>query len=165
MLSLHHARWSTILNLSIRDAAVTCRPGSPSTGQAWVARVLVIEDDAAQRDVFTQLLYYNGFEVEHASDADNGIKLALTTRPDVIVMDLILPGPISGLAATSMFKSSPTIGKTPIICMSAYDIDPGQVERAGGDAFLQKPFAGEVLIRAVRKFTGWERSKGNPARN
>lgn len=122
----------------------------------------MIEDDASQRDVYTQLLYYNGFEVEHASDADNGIKLALSTRPDVIIMDLFLSGHMSGLVATSMFKSSPTIGKTPIICMSAYDIDPAQVKRAGGDAFLQKPFTGEVLVRAVRKFTGWDRADSAP---
>ncbi len=129
-----------------------------------VARVLVIEDDAVQRDVFTQLLYYNGFDVEHAPDAENGIKLALTTRPDVIIMDIMLPGGMSGLEATSMFKSSPTIGNTPIICMSAYDVDAGRVQRAGADHYLQKPFAGETLVKAVRRFTGWDRDS-QPAQN
>ena len=127
-----------------------------------MAKVLVIEDDPHQRDVYTQLLYYNGFDVEHAPDAENGIKLALSFRPDVILMDLRLPGEMDGLDATTLFKSSPTIGKVPIICMSAYDVDSSRVERAGGDGFLQKPFAGEILIRAVRKFTGWNNSEQMP---
>jgi CheY-like chemotaxis protein len=127
-----------------------------------VARILVIEDDAAQRDVFTQLLYYNGFDVEHAPDAENGIKLALSTRPDVIIMDVMLASSgMDGLAATSMFKSSPTIGKIPIICMSAYDVDTRMVRRAGADEFLRKPFAAETLVKAVRRYTGWDRAPEN----
>ena len=121
-----------------------------------MAKVLVIEDDPHQRDAYTQLLYYNGFDVEHAPDAENGIKLALSFRPDVILMDIRLPGEMDGLGATTLFKSSPTIGKVPIICMSAYDVDTTRVKRAGGDGFLQKPFLPEILIRAVRKFTGWD---------
>ena len=67
-----------------------------------MAKVLVIEDDPDQRDAYTQLLYYNGFDVEHAPDAENGIKLALSFRPDVILMDIHLPGSLDGLDATAV---------------------------------------------------------------
>jgi len=117
--------------------------------------VLVIEDDPLQRDIYKSLLYYNGFDVEIAPDAESGLTSAFEQHPDAILVDVVLPR-MNGLDATALFKNSPTTAHVPVICMSAYDIDMHKVKRAGADDFLKKPIAGDALVRSIRRFIGWD---------
>lgn len=129
-----------------------CQALSEATG-VIMARVLVIEDDSQQRDVYATLLYYNGFEVEQADTAEAGIATALEHHPDIILLDIQLPG-MNGLQAANVFKNTPATADIPVICMSAYDIPSRHVARAGADSFLKKPIGGDVLVRAIRKLIG-----------
>ena len=119
-----------------------------------MARVLVIEDNADQREVFSNLLYYNGFEVDQAASAEDGFLISQQRRPDVILTDIRLPG-IDGIEALSRFRQIPQTAEIPIICMSAFEYGHNAVLGAGAADFLRKPFGGDVMVRAIRKLTGW----------
>ena len=140
-----------------RDAAAGQVPEVADRTGGGMSKILVIEDDPSQRDVYTKLLYYNGFDVDFADDAETGLRLAQTIRPDVVLIDVVLPGSVNGLVATSMLKRDPDLTGVRVICMSAYDIDDAAVRNAGADDYLRKPIPGDVLVRAIRHFTGWER--------
>lgn len=122
---------------------------------SYLARVLVIEDNADQREVYSSLLYYNGFDVDQAATAEDGFLIIQQRRPDVILTDIRLPG-IDGIEALSRFHGMPHMAETPVICMSAFDYGQNTVFSAGAVDFLRKPFGGEVMVRAIRKLTGWE---------
>ena len=64
-------------------------------------RVLIVEDDPDQREVYTRLLFYNGFEVLQADTASRGVALARSAHPDAIIMDVVLPD-MDGIAATTV---------------------------------------------------------------
>lgn len=117
-------------------------------------RVLIIEDNALQRDVYTKLLYYNGFDVDFAADAESGVRTAIENPPDAVLVDVILPT-MDGLEAVAILKNNPKTAHVPVIAMSAYDVDMNKVKRSGADDFVTKPLTGDVLVRAIRRFIGW----------
>lgn len=119
-----------------------------------VAKILVVEDDADQREVYSKLLYYNGFDVVSAEDGQAGVAEAIAEHPDAILMDVMLPG-LNGLLATQRITSNPATADIPIICMSAYEVNQNQVRHSGAREFLHKPVSGDTLVRAIRKYIGW----------
>ncbi|HET9439991.1 MAG TPA: response regulator [Longimicrobiales bacterium] len=120
-----------------------------------MARILIVEDDPAQREIYTQLLYYNGFEVITAEDGEHGVRLAFEQRPDAIVMDIMLPV-MSGLTAAALIRANPLTANTPIIFMSAYSMLQEHVSGSGGREFLLKPVRGDRLVLAIRRHIGWD---------
>jgi CheY-like chemotaxis protein len=120
-----------------------------------VVRVLLVEDDPDQREVYEALLYYNGFDVLIAVDGESGLRTAIEERPDAIVIDVMLPG-LSGLTASSLIHNNPDTAHIPIICISAYDVMQEQVLRSGANELLPKPVSGDALVRAIRRYIGWE---------
>jgi DNA-binding response OmpR family regulator len=121
--------------------------------EARVPRILVIEDDPQQREIYTKLLHYNGFDVEFAEDGETGLVAAHAMRPDAILVDLVLPG-MNGLSVVSFLREAADTAQIPIITMSAYDMDAHRVRSAGANEFLRKPVAGDVLVRAIRRYIG-----------
>ncbi|HEY0674042.1 MAG TPA: response regulator, partial [Longimicrobiales bacterium] len=71
-----------------------------------MARILVIEDDPHQRQLYTTLLYYNGFDTDEASSAEAGIAAARQNRPDAVLVDVRLPG-MNGLQLANLLKQTP----------------------------------------------------------
>lgn len=122
-----------------------------------MARVLLIEDNEAQRDLYHDLLYYNGFDVLTAEDAQTGISLATAELPDVIVLDVMLPG-VSGLVAAQRLTRHPTTAHIPIICTSAYDVSPHMIEHSGAKEFLPKPIDPSDLVKAIWRQVGRDHS-------
>ncbi len=120
-----------------------------------MARVLLIEDDPEQREIYRLLLYYNGFEVLTAEDGMVGVSMAQEAKPDVILTDVMLPR-LNGLIAARVIKSNPATSQIPIVCMSAYDVDVNQVVNAGAQELLVKPVSGDKLVRVLRKYVGWD---------
>ena len=121
-----------------------------------MARVLIIEDNEAQRDLYRDLLYYNGYDVLTAEDAQSGLALAESELPDLIVLDVMLPG-VSGLVAAQRLTRHPRTAHIPILCMSAYDVSPAMVEHSGAREFLPKPLDPSDLMKAV-----WRHLNQNP---
>ena len=115
---------------------------------AKMARVLVIEDNPLNLELVRDILTNAGYDVLEAVDGVAGVEIALVEKPDLVLMDLQLPG-MDGLEATRRLRSDPTLRKTAIVALTAHAMR-GEEERAiaaGCDGFITKP------IR-VREFAG-----------
>jgi two-component system cell cycle response regulator DivK len=102
--------------------------------------VLIVEDNEASRDALTRRLQRRHYDVVVAVDGLEAVSMARAVKPDLILMDLGLPG-IDGWDATAQIKSDPATGHIPIIVLSAHAMpnDRHQAIAAGGDDFDTKP--------------------------
>ena len=115
-----------------------------------MARILVIEDNAATMKLTTLALRSVGHTTLCAVDAETGLTLARTGQPDLILMDILLPG-MDGLAATALLKTDPTTAAIPIIALSAMltQNDEKKARAAGCDAYIAKPFNRQELNASI----------------
>ena len=116
------------------------------------ARVLVIEDNAVNLELTVVLLEQAGCEVLTATSADAGLRLAAGERPDLILMDLHLPG-MTGYEATGRLKADPATAAIPVVALTA-DAMRGTDARAiaaGCDGYLTKPLDIEALRETLRR--------------
>jgi two-component system cell cycle response regulator DivK len=120
-----------------------------------MAKVLLVDDDFNEREIYGALLYYNGFDVLLAEDGKAGVEAALTERPDVILIDVMMPG-MNGLVAANALHTNPATARIPIYCMSAYDVALRRVREAGALDLLRKPVSGDTLVRVIRRHVGWD---------
>ncbi len=115
-----------------------------------MARILVIEDNAAAIKLTTLVLQNAGHTVLCAVDAETGLMLARADLPDLILMDMLLPG-MTGLAATALLKSDPATAAIPIIALTAMLMrdDEKKARVAGCDAYIAKPFGRQELNATI----------------
>jgi two-component system, cell cycle response regulator DivK len=115
-----------------------------------MARVLVVEDNAANMKLATLLLQNAGHDVLCAVDAETGLTLARAERPDLILMDLQLPG-MDGLAATAILKRDVATAGIPVIALTALAMkeDRAKSQEAGCDAYIAKPLRYQELYAAI----------------
>ena len=116
-------------------------------------RILVIEDQEDNRKILRDLLTSADFEVIEAVDGEAGIAAAAAQRPDLILMDIQLPG-IDGYEATRRIKADPALSAIPIIVVTSYALsgDPGKARAAGCDAYVSKPFSPRQLLAKIREY-------------
>jgi CheY-like chemotaxis protein len=103
-------------------------------------RILVIEDNSYNLELVTDLLEASGFSVAHARTAEEGLRLARQGAPELILMDLSLPG-MDGLAATKTLKADPATSHLTVIALTAHAMKGDQdiALKAGCDGYLVKP--------------------------
>ncbi len=116
-------------------------------------RILVIEDHEDNRQIMNDTLSAAGFEVIEAVTGDAGVAMAESERPDLILMDIQLPG-IDGYEATRLIKAKPALRHIPIIVVTSYALsgDDVKAKEAGCNAYLAKPFRPRELLAKVREF-------------
>lgn len=112
-------------------------------------RVLVVEDHAPLRAQIVTLLTHAGHEVDEAADGTMGLRLALHSPPDVLVLDLSLPG-LDGLKLCATLRERAP-ARIPVLMLTARDALSDKLDGfdAGADDYLVKPFAGEELLARV----------------
>jgi two-component system, cell cycle response regulator DivK len=105
-----------------------------------MARVLIVEDNPANMTLAIFLLNSAGHEVLDARDAEAGLKLAREEKPDLILMDIQLPG-MDGLAATALLKKDDATRAIPVIALTALAMkgDEERIRAAGCDGYIAKP--------------------------
>lgn len=109
-------------------------------------RILIIEDDADAADVLDAYLKREGYEVQIAGDGISGLELALSWKPDLILLDVMLPGMRGTEVLTSLRRDS----STPVIMVTAMGDVPDKIGalRVGADDYVVKPYnPGEVVAR------------------
>lgn len=113
-------------------------------------RILLVEDNELNRDMLSRRLEKNGFEVLMASDGTEGVELARTQSPDLILMDMRLPD-IDGWEATRQLKTNETTRNIPVIALTAHamDLDRDAALAAGCDDFDTKPVELERLLGKI----------------
>jgi len=118
-----------------------------------MTKVLYVEDYEAQRDIMMQMLELYGYEVDVASDGEEGVKKAQEWHPDVVLMDIRMSGPINGLAAIRQLRNGPDTADIPIIAISAWGTVKHKAEAliAGADDHFTKPVPIDELIAAINR--------------
>ena len=118
-------------------------------------RILVVDDQEDNRRILRDLLTATGFEVIEAKTGEEAVTLAEAETPDLILMDIQLPG-IDGYEATRQIKAKPALSATPLIVVTSYALsgDEAKAFAAGADAYVSKPFSPRALLAKVREFLG-----------
>jgi len=112
-------------------------------------RVLVVDDSTTVVSLLGRMLRQNGYVVLEAFDAEKGIEMALAEKPDLVFLDIVLPG-MSGFAALRQLRRQPSTRDIPVIMMSGNEQATEQfyAQRIGADDFMKKPFSrAEVFMR------------------
>lgn len=128
------------------------RRGKPRLNARGGMRVLVVDDSSTIVVVLRRMLEQNGYVVLEAEDAEKGVAIALSERPDLIFLDIVLPG-MSGFAALRQLRRDLATRQIPIIMMSGNEQATEQfyAQRIGADDFMKKPFSrAEVFARIER---------------
>jgi two-component system cell cycle response regulator DivK len=115
-----------------------------------MARILIIEDNQANMKLTTLLLQRAGHTVLCAVDAESGMALTRAEHPDLILMDVQLPG-MDGLAATALLKQDPATAAIPVIALTALAMkeDEKNALAAGCDAYISKPLRYQELYATI----------------
>jgi CheY-like chemotaxis protein len=118
-------------------------------------KILVIDDNHDNRAVLVDLLVPLGFEVAEAADGAEGLRQAAPFQPDLILLDLIMPG-LGGLDVAQQLRQSATLGQVIIIAVSAsaFGITREQSLAAGCNDFMSKPVEVEVLLDTLQRYLG-----------
>ncbi len=116
-------------------------------------RILVVEDDAPIREVLVTTLRLSGFRVASAEDGTVALDVARSWRPELVLMDLMLPG-ADGWELTAAIRDDPELGNPPVIVLSARvrEVDRQRAFDAGAVHFMPKPCRAGELLQVIRTF-------------
>ena len=116
-------------------------------------KILIIEDNELNMKLVRSLLQLNSIETIEAYDAEKGIELVGTCKPNLILMDIQLPG-IDGLEATRRIISNPDLKGIPIIALTSYAMegDEDQALAAGCTGYITKPIDTKKFVKIINKY-------------
>jgi len=115
-------------------------------------RILVVEDHEENRRIMRDLLTSAGYEMIEAVTGEDGVTMAERERPDLILMDIQLPG-IDGYETTRRIKANPALRAIPIIAVTSYALsgDDVKAREAGCNDYVTKPFSPRALLGKIRE--------------
>jgi CheY-like chemotaxis protein len=117
-----------------------------------MTKVLIVEDNEMNLDMLSRRLTRKGYEIISAMDGVTGLQMASYENPDLILMDMSLPG-MDGWEATSHLKANPDTNKIPVIALTAHAMvgDRDKAINAGCDDYDTKPVEMERLLQKMEK--------------
>lgn len=120
-----------------------------------MATILVVDDSPTQLHVVTQQLQAAGYATLTAEDGEQAMDMARSEQPDLILMDVVMPG-ISGFQATRKLSRDPVTAHIPVVMVTTKDQDTDREWglRQGAKAYLVKPVQGSELLRQVAELLG-----------
>lgn len=125
--------------------------------------ILAVEDNPLNLKLIAAVLQRFGYRVLTAADAETGIRVAQTQMPDLILMDIQLPG-MDGLSAVRHLKGDPDTAQIPIVALSAHAMHDHeeQAANAGCCGYITKPFSTRSLMEDIRRFLTEKPPHGSP---
>lgn len=116
-----------------------------------IKNVLVVDDSATDMHLLTEMLKKNGYAVSTASSGEEGIAKAKKEKPDLILMDIVMPG-MSGFEATRSISRDPDTSTIPVIICSTkgQETDKAWGLRQGAKDYLVKPVSEKILIEKLK---------------
>jgi len=117
-----------------------------------VARVLVVDDKASNRELLRTALEYAGHEVMEASDGEAALESMRQLKPDLLLLDIQMPG-LDGYAVLERVMADPALQGIPVVAVTAYAMagDSERGKKAGFREYITKPVALKQLIAVVSK--------------
>jgi two-component system, cell cycle response regulator DivK len=127
---------------------------SPTKNGALTKTILVVEDNELNMKLFNDLLSAHGYKVLKAFNGSAGLELTRQHHPDLIVMDVQLPGGISGLDVTRSLKEDDEFKAIPVIAVTAFAMkgDDKKILDAGCDAYMPKPISALRFLESIKGF-------------
>jgi two-component system cell cycle response regulator DivK len=124
-------------------------------------RILVVEDNPLNLKLVRDVLTASGYDVVEAHTGEAGVALAADCDPDLVLMDLQLPG-IDGYEALRLIRDDPRVGDVPVVAVTAFAMreDRERTARAGFDGYLSKPISVRDLATQVGDFLDGGRRDG-----
>jgi CheY-like chemotaxis protein len=121
-------------------------------------KILLVEDNEDNRIIYRLTLVHFGYEVIEASDGETGVRLATEIVPDLILMDVSIPG-IDGWEATKMLKADERTARVPIVALTAHALatDRARAQEVGCDGYLAKPVEPRRVIEEIERVLGHPR--------
>ncbi|NLE09709.1 MAG: response regulator [Dehalococcoidales bacterium] len=118
-------------------------------------KILIVEDDPKNMTLFRDVLQVSGYETIEAIDGRQGVHLAATEKPDLILMDIQIPH-IDGLEATRIIKADEATRHIPIVALTAYAMkgDEERILNAGCDGYIAKPITIDTFLEKVAEYLG-----------
>ena len=115
--------------------------------------ILLVEDNPHNRKIFSGMLTHHGFRVREAETGDAALASVAEEPPDLILMDLSIPG-IDGWECTKRLKADPKTERIPIIALTAHAMrgDEERARAAGCDGYLSKPISPKKVVEEVRAY-------------
>jgi CheY-like chemotaxis protein len=115
--------------------------------------VLVVEDNALNMKLVRSLLKIRNYGVLEAVDAETGIQLTRKHRPDLVLMDVQLPG-IDGLKATQIIKGDPALKDIPVVALTSYAMqgDEEKAVKAGCTGYITKPLDTKAFLETIDEY-------------
>jgi two-component system cell cycle response regulator DivK len=119
---------------------------------AMAKRILIVEDQADNRQILRDLLTSAGYDLVEAEDGQAALVAAKTQRPDLILMDIQLPV-MDGYEATRRIKADPDLRLIPIIVVTSYALsgDEDKARAAGCDGYVTKPYSPRQLLAKIKE--------------
>jgi CheY-like chemotaxis protein len=116
-------------------------------------KILVIEDNELNMKLVRSLLQLGDFEVAEAENAEKGIQLARDWQPDLLLMDIQLPG-MDGLEATKKIKKDKSLNGIPIVALTSYAMqgDEEKALAAGCVGYITKPIDTKAFLKTIEKY-------------
>ena len=116
-------------------------------------RILVVEDQEDNRKIVRDLVTASGYELVEAATGEEGLAAAARERPDLILMDIQLPG-IDGYEVTRRIKANPDLRQIPIIAVTSFALsgDDKKAFAAGCDGYVTKPFSPRLLLAKIAEY-------------
>lgn len=120
-----------------------------------MAKILLVEDDEMNRDMLSRRLMKRDYDVVIATDGQQGVDMARSEGPDIVLMDMSLPV-MDGWTATRTLKDDPTTAEIPVIALTAHAMsgDEDKAREAGCDDFDTKPVELKRLLGKIEKLIG-----------
>jgi len=118
-------------------------------------RILVVEDQEDNRRIVRDLLTHHGYEIQEATTGEAAIQAAAVWSPDLILMDIQLPG-MNGYEVTRRVRALPECAAVPIIAVTSYALsgDERKAIDAGCTAYVTKPYSPRALLAKIEEILG-----------
>lgn len=115
-----------------------------------IKRILVVDDSATERHILAEILGKQGFELFFAEDGEKGVAQSKVVKPDLIVMDVVMPG-MNGFQATRAISKDPETQHIPIIICTTKDQETDKIwgMRQGAKSYVVKPIDGAELLSKI----------------
>ncbi len=116
-------------------------------------RILVVEDTKANMYLIGFVMKENGYDMIETTTGEEGVELAVKEMPDMILMDIQLPG-IDGIEATRRIRESKADGEIPIAALTSFAMtgDREQALKAGCNGYIEKPIDPKTIMSEIEKF-------------